>query len=143
MSYMDKARQVLQHGTSAEKATVLKVLCSPVEVADDVVELVARHMDDHSVARMSAPFRYGEIRYLATEAYSLIQFRRGQRSPVVMKDATIPMSLDKLVALCDSSAISRSSSDPVDWYVALKERGLLPISDEVFDPFVYDLEPPK
>jgi hypothetical protein len=143
MSYMDRARHVLQHGTAAERATVLRSLGSPGEVDEDVVALVAAHMDDRSVTRMYAPFRYGELRYIATEAHALMQFRKGRREAVVMKDATRPMSLDKLAALCDSSGISRASGDPVDWYLALRDRDLLPKLDEIFDPLVYDIEPPE
>jgi hypothetical protein len=139
MSYMDRARHVLQHGTAAQKATVMRSLASPGDVDDDVVDLLASHMDDRTVTRMYAPFRYGELRYIATESHAVIQYRRGRRDGVVMKRATRPMSLDKLAVLCDASGISRATSDPVDWYMALRDRNLLPEEDEIFDPSLYDV----
>lgn len=133
MTNLDDARRVLREGSPTEKATELRALAWAIDVPDDVMHLIAGLMDDPSPARMYAPFRYGEVRYIAAETYAKLQFDRGRIEPVILKSTTIPRRRENLDKIGNSAGVSSANMDSLAWFAALRERGLLETIDEVFD----------
>jgi hypothetical protein len=140
MTYDVKARHILQHGHPTEKAVVLVNVSYWKEVPDDIVELIDKLRQDRSVARMYAPFRYGELGFLATKVYALIRYRRGFKEPVTIEKTVSPLRGEDLSRLCEKHGVEFDSDDPVDWFIALKKRGLLNVEDEFFDERSFDLD---
>lgn len=140
MTYQDTARNILQRGTATEKATTLVSISRWDEVPDDLVEMISSLLDDRSVAQMFVPFRYGELRYLATQTYALIRLRRGFKESVAVRDTIAPMKAGTIGRLCEEAGIPFESDDPIDWFMELRARGLLPLTDEVFDERSFDLD---
>jgi hypothetical protein len=133
MSYQEKARHVLRHGTATEKATALMSVSQWNDVPDEIVKQIDFLREDRSVARIYAPFRYGELGYLASRVYALIQCRRGLKEAVTAHGTVIPLKGEQLSRLCEEHHLAIESDDPVDWFTALRDRGLLALVDETFD----------
>jgi hypothetical protein len=140
VTYKEKASHTLRHGTATEKATALLSISQWKEVPEDILEQIDGLRDDRSVARMYAPFRYGEIAYLATRIHALLRCRRGLRETVIARGTVIPLKGERLSKLCEENQILMESDDPADWFMALRERGLLEVVDEPFDERSFDLD---
>jgi hypothetical protein len=139
MKLHDEVRQMLQHGNATDKATELWSLAKALDVPDDIMELVKILMEDRSVARMYVPFRYGEVRYIAAETYARLQFRRGQKDPVILRDTIVPLRSDRLAQIREKSGLSTSPTRSLAWFAELRELGLLAVTDEVFDLDYFDM----
>jgi hypothetical protein len=139
MTHVDKARRILQHGDAAEKAAALVRIAYWEVVPEDVILLIDSLRNDRAVTRMYIPFRYGELGYLATRIHALLQYRRGVGEPETIRETVLPLKGEDLSRLCEANGIELDSDDPVDWFVALKKRGLLKVEDETFDERSFDL----
>jgi hypothetical protein len=141
MSFMDKAREELHSDDPTRRATILWSLAAGSEVPDDVLELVAKLLDDHSVARMYVPFRYGEVRYIAAETYAKMLFHRGRLEPFVLRNAIIPLKLERLGRIREDAGLSDGAPGkrPLDTFTELRDLGLLEVVDEVFDRSYFDM----
>ncbi len=140
MNNIDRARHALQEGTATQKATALLNISYWDEVPPDVVELIDKLREDRSIARMYAPFRYGELGYLATRVYALVRYRSGLREPVVMRQTVLPLKGEHIMRICENNNIELDSDDPTVWFLELKKRGLVTVEDVTFDERSFDLE---
>lgn len=142
MSFMDEAREVLKGDDAVEKANTLWAMSAASDVPDDVLELIRRHLDDHSVVRMYISFRYGEIRYLAAEMYAKLLFQRGRVEPLVLPKAIVPIKSEKLIKIRMAAGLPDGppNKNSLDWFVELRDRGLLEVVDEIFDRSYFDTD---
>jgi hypothetical protein len=142
MSFMDSARERLQSEDATERASMLRALSAGREVADDVLGLVEKLLDDRSVARMYIPFKYGELRYIAAETYSKMLFYRGRLEPFVLPNTIIPIKAEKMVQIRMNEGLLDDPpyKSPLEWFAELRDRGLLEIVDGVFDRQYFDMD---
>lgn len=140
MTRIEKARHMLETGDATEKATALLNISYWEEVPAEILDLVDQLRKDRSIARMYAPFRYGELGYLASRVYALVRYSSGVREPITIRDTAIPLKVSDLSRICDDNGIDIESDDPVNWFSVLRSRGLLPLEDVTFDERSFDLE---
>lgn len=140
MTYMDKARDVLRHGTATQKATTLRSLSIAEEVPSDLVALIEPLLEDNAVAQMYVPFRYGELRYIAAQTYAWVRLRQGHKVSIVVPKTILPVKGENLSKLYEELKIPFDTHDPIDWFVELRQRGVLKLIDAVFDERSFDLD---
>ena len=140
MTYMDKARHTLQVGNATQRALALLNISYWKDVPTDILDLIAKLLQDRSVARMYAPFRYGELGYLASRVYALVRYRSGIREPVTIRETVLPLKGEDLMRICEENDLDLESDEPEDWFLELKKRGLLNVEDVIFDERSFDLD---
>lgn len=140
MSHLDRIRHKLQHESALNKAVTLVTLSQLSEVPDDIVALAGSLRDDRTVTRMYIPFCYGELRYLAAKVYALLQYRRGIREPVTIRETVVPIKGERAMLICEQNNIEFDLDEPAGWFSALRARGLLCTEDVTFDERSFDLD---
>lgn len=117
----------LAHAEAAERASALAA-CLQAPTGDPRLRpLIERLLDDRTPVIVSAPFRYGELRWLAAHALAGERAAAGVRDPVEIPDALPPLGTAELLRAAEAAGVpvAAGAEGLLSAFGALRERGLL------------------
>jgi hypothetical protein len=109
-----------------ERVAALRALLVAPDPTSEVAAAVDQLLEDRTIAILSIPYRFGEIRYLAAEVAASIRAAAKQfDNPVVLEPGYRTMSLTQMGPLLDQTGCDTSKLDPSAQYAWLRDHGKL------------------
>lgn len=105
-SDFENCRRYLQ-GTPRQRAIALQGLATDPPADPRILALCEALLEDRTIALLSLPFSFGEIRWLAADAVVSIRRVLGISDPVVICDVFAPVSGAKAVELAKQAGIEK------------------------------------
>ena len=105
--------------------------------------LLARAEDllaDTTLCVLEIPYRFGEVRWRATQAVAALRAALGRLEQVELRDVPVPLTANQVLRLAEEHGVTttRSGNEGVlDCLARLRELGLLPRRDVIDDPTFY------
>jgi hypothetical protein len=127
----------LEHPDSTERVLALRFLLGSPEMANALADYVEKLLTDRTVAMVSLPMRFGEIRNLAAEVVATGRAYANNKEPVILDNAYRTLTYQAIATLADAHGLDKILREGCALYEHLRDSGHLKSQQLEFVPDWY------